>query len=170
MIPEVPNFTRLLVVKVRTMPHGLLTKLCSLLTVFMLPAPLNMLALAPCSLVSKRAFSLLPDYPYQGGGLAKSHMTLTHFSAPPVFWVFTVGQRNYFTIFFSTSPQFHIIISGFKVRNSYGKVRSGSLPKILNYLPDRGQFSRVPVLIQIHIELQKFTWCAWPKKYTLSGR
>ena len=54
--------------------------------------------------------------------------------------------------------------------------RGGSLPEILNYLPDRGQFSRVPVLIKVHvkflfqihisvhIQVHKLTWCAWPKK------
>ncbi len=30
--------------------------------------------------------------------------------------------------------------------------RGGSLPEILNYLPDRGQFSWVPVLIQIQVK------------------
>ncbi len=29
--------------------------------------------------------------------------------------------------------------------------RGGSLPEILNYLPDGGQFSRVPVLIQVQV-------------------
>ncbi len=31
----------------------------------------------------------------------------------------TVGQRNYFTIFFRTSRQFHIIISGIKMTSVY---------------------------------------------------
>ncbi len=30
--------------------------------------------------------------------------------------------------------------------------RGGSLPEILNYLPDGGQFSRVPLLIQVQVK------------------
>ncbi len=30
--------------------------------------------------------------------------------------------------------------------------RGGSLPEILNYLPDGGQFSRVPMLIQVQVK------------------
>ncbi len=36
---------------------------CSLITILLLPAPLTIWFIASCSLVSKRTFSLLPDYP-----------------------------------------------------------------------------------------------------------
>ena len=77
-------------------------------------------------------------------------------------------------------------------RSKSTKFRGGSLPEILNYLPDRARFSWVPLLIQIqvkflfripvrqivqytlhiqvHILVHKFAWCAGSNKYTLSGR
>ncbi len=55
------------------------------------------------------------------------------------------------------------------VHQSTENGRGGSLLEILNYLPDGGHFSRVPMWFQntLHIQVHNLTWCASPKKSTL---
>ncbi len=99
---------------------------CSLITIFLLPAPLIILAHAPCS--------LLP--------CVCSLITRQGYNRILPYWI--IWNSEFTGEFWSVLDLLHLLFN-------FNHTRCGSLPEILNYLPDGGQFSWVPVLIQIQL-------------------